>query len=311
MPLFQVHFGFQLPFFLALPNFAVFHVTYAGTRHRFHVSGNPERWVDIDHAEAERVRRENSAAPILLREGTTFLTHVRDIEIGGINQLAERYDQLRDEWYDETLRITNKIIDSYMVVTSDFPGQVGPISPWDVGDALVEFMEVTATQTVRVGASQLYVRPDPAPVPLDDRRRLLFEAALMAEVQLPVEDLLHIGAASQIARGRFRNAIVDDVTAFELAVVRQVERLLLTRLPPDIVGQLTTQRFDDLCSWLGPLGGPAIKQHAKWPDAQEARRIRQSIVHDGAAATEAEARFVYETMSRIIEALRVAPMPAP
>lgn len=326
MSSYDVHFGLELPFWLALPN-GSFDVADGGERHRFNLSNSVYRldvgdfflakqeglrrqWVESEYAEIVRgaLQKEHPTMPITQHATKTFLTHVRKIEAAGLDELTKLYEQSRESWYQQTLQLVNKIIESYMVITVETPGHVGPVASWDIGSVLVSFWDVTGMPPPKqVIGVQLYVRPadtNSPPAPMANDRRLLFEESLLSDVPLPVVDLLFIGAGSQITRGRYRNAIVDDVTAFELEVAQQAERLLTGHLPESIIEKLTDQRFDDLCAWLDPLGGPAIKQLGRWPDAQKARAIRKAVVHDGAAATEEDARFVHEVVGVMLNALR-------
>lgn len=320
MSQYEVHFGLELPFWLELRDGDI-EIGESGTAHRFKLSNNVHRldigdffvgprpvryWVQSEDAEHLRkeFQQENPDMPITRHASKTVLTHVRDVECEN-DEVVRLYHERREEWFEETLRLTNRLIEVYMHLAGG-EGDVGPVASSDVEDIIVSFWQVqpNGTKTQLAGMHLLTTEEAAPQSPIEEERERLVRLALRDEVQLSLIDYLQSGASALISRGRYRHAVADAVSALEMQIAQWVEGRLKRVLPPDMVDDLVRQRFDDLCSWMVKLEGPDVKQAQDWPGAVRARRLRQDILHAGANASRADAEAACAATGAIINLVK-------
>jgi hypothetical protein len=314
MPTFRVQIGFELPFWLALPE-REYAVAWQGGRQTLSINNSVDR-VEVgdfylgkevrgvvwcQQAEGERVRtqlqRSSPGMPITRHALKSVVTHVREVEADTPGALGELYEQQREQWVDETLQIVNRLLDAYTLAALNdrIRGEAGRVAYWDIGFVLVSFLDEHGRQPLLAHMQPVRART-PRPEPFDAKRQLVFERLIDWEDEYPLPDLLSISAWSHILRGNYRAAILDDFNAIELAVADLVRELAAERsLPSREIGRLLHLRFDDICRNLLPVvGGPKLTLWDKWPRVKKAQDIRHKVVHRGAHATRADANIVHD-----------------
>jgi len=313
MKKYEVQFGFELPFWLALPegecmvgvepDVAKLSVTNIADRLEagdlYLLKGGIIR-VLTPQAVGEQARTDLKGRyqelPVTRHPLKTLVTHVREVTCADDEELKRLYESNKRVWYQESLKAVNKLIDAYQSVVPDdeLRGHAAQVAPWDM-DRFVTSLWDTDPRQQLAGSIEPALPEMPRPSPMPPRavgalRRLLADPA-----QLPIPQVLNAGALSKIVRGDFRGAIIDDVAALEIAVENSFDGLAKGRLPPEIIDSLRgLHRFPDLCyKWLPAIGGPRLREK-EWNDIVDARKIRHGVVHRGERATEDQARIVHD-----------------
>ncbi len=314
MPTFRVQIGFELPFWLALPE-REYNVAWQGERHTLSINNSVDR-VEVgdfylgkrlkgvvwcQQAEGETVRTQLQQSdpdmPITRHALKTVVTHVRRVEADTPEALAELYVQHRVQWFEETRQIVNRLLDAYMLAALDdrTRGEAGRVAYWDIGFVLVSFLDEHGAQPLPGQMEGVRARTPP-PEPFDAHRQQIFEGLIEWEDVHPLPRLLSISAWSHIQRGNYRAAIIDDFNAMELGVADLVRELATERNLPseEIEWLLRTLRFEPICDNLLPVvGGPKLTQWDKWKLVKKALEIRNEVAHRGAHATLAHASTVH------------------
>jgi len=313
MKVYEVQFGFELPFWLALPEGECTVAVDANTA-RLSVSNAVDRWEVGDpdllpgmiiqvlspqetrDETREQLRREHQDIPVTRHSLKTLVTHVREVICADEEEVKRLYDSNKRVWYDESLKAVNRLIDAYQSVVPDdaLRGHAAQVAPWDM-DRFVTSLWDTDPRRQLTGSIEPALPEMSRPSPMPPRavgalRRLLADPA-----QLPIPQVLNAGALSKIVRGDYRGAIIDDVAALEIAVENSFDGLAKGRLPPEIIESLRgLRRFPDLCcKWLPAVGGPRLRDK-EWNNIDNARKIRHGVVHRGERATEDQARTVHD-----------------
>lgn len=322
---YEVHFGVELPFWIALDD-GRYDLRSDGGTHRINLSNHIARleigdfftgggavgsqWVHEADAELVRelLQKTHSDQCISRHQAMTVITHVREIDAPDESALLSYYGVKRDEWYEQTLRVFNKFILSYMISAHEAGelGYAGAVDSWDLGGLLVSFWadDPGAVQQRQFGGYYELVRPrTPAPAPVAPAVATTILARLASDEELPLVDVLHVGAASQRQRGSYRSAIVDDITALELEAEQVLVDLVSPILPPGAIRQIT-RRFFDIQRWTGFMKGPQLKDSPFAADVTKARERRHLVNHRGQTATRTEAEEIHGTVSKAIAWLR-------
>jgi len=172
----------------------------------------------------------------------------------------------------------------------------------------VSFWQVATPDGIplQIGGSYELVRPEsPAPAPIGAADVEALQALLAMDDELPLVDVLHCGAAAQIERGAYRNAIIDDITALELEAERVLRGLAKGTLPAESIDHIT-RRYDDVQRWIGYLKGPRLSDSPVANEVRIARETRHLIAHAGLPATRQSAVDVHSTVADAIAWLRSA-----
>ena len=314
MPTFRVQIGFELPFWLALPE-REYKVAWQGSRHTLSINNSVDR-VEVGdfylgkevkgvvwchQADGERVRAQqqelNPGMPITRNALKTVVTHVREVEAETVEALHRLYKERGAQWVEDTRQVVNRLLDAYTLAALDDKtrGEAGRVAYWDIGFVLVSFWDESGQQPLP-GQMEAVRARTPAPEPFDARRQLIFEGLIHLQDEHPLPRLLSISAWSHIRRGNYRAAIIDDFNAIELAVADLVRELAIERkLPSEEMEWLVRNlRFEPICDNLLPvLGGPKLTQWDRWKLVKKAQEIRNEVAHRGAHATPADANTVH------------------
>jgi len=314
MPNYEVHFALELPFWLPLPS-QHFTIVLGETKHLVRLDNDvvridvgdfyrrPEgylvRWIRESEREAERQRLEAEYPdlPVFQRKTTTVATHIREVAAASDAELMSAFQSRVPLLIDESVGVVNRLLEWYRHVAVDVKRkqEAHNVSERELPSAIVSFWNVTEGMR-QVGGSiqplrQLDTCPPP-PVSESEVARLV--AGLESGVQPPLVSALIYAAGTMIARGAYRNAIVDAVTALELGLEEAIQQWAQNRsLPEQVIEYLLHHgSFDERCNRLLPaLGGPHLPSQKKdlWDDIVTARGKRHAIVHEGAEATLVEA----------------------
>lgn len=324
---YELHFGVELPFWIALAD-GTYELVLHGNRHRINLSNDIARleigdfhlgqgaigsqWVPRGAAEQARqiLTERHPGMPITRHDAKTVITHVREIEAPDRTAVESYYTVSRVRLYEETLGVFNKFIQAYMIAAHETGqlGQAGAIDAWDLAGILVSFWEfelgTTAAVPRQFGGTFQRVRPEmPAPAPLDGSAISRIESLLITDEALPLIDSLHSGAAAKIERGDYRGAVLDDITAIDLKIEASFRTLLPSDLPESMVNALVRTRFTELPRWTGSLGGHDLSKDTRvWERVNRARETRHRLTHRGETLERAEAAEIH---NEIAEALGV------
>jgi len=311
---FQVHIGFELPFWLALPE-GSYEVSWLDAKQTLTVNNSVDRlevgdfylgrkakgvvWCHQGEGEDTRrkLRDENPDMPVTRHALKTVVTHVRRFEASDLDELRMVYGGERRKWVEDTLEIVNRFIDAYCVaaLSDKDRGEAGRVALWDVGLVMVSFCDETGSQQLE-GYMERVRGATPPPEPFDADRQQIFQGAIATDDEYPLPRLLSISAWSHIQRGNYRAAIVDDFNAIELAVAGLARDLAVSRglSPEGIEDLLRRLRFEGICTVLLPLvEGPNLKEWEKWPLVDKAQKIRNRVVHRGSHASRSDAAGVH------------------
>lgn len=324
---YEVHFGVELPFWISLPD-GSYQIRLDGETHKLNFSNHVSRiaigdfaigqraidahWVHTNDAEATRkaLQANHAGMPVTRHDAKTVLTHARSIEVSDETVLHDLYEARRLNWYEQTLRLFNKFIQAYMIKAHAGVGigQAGAVASWDLGGLLVSFWQVGTPDGIplQIGGNYELVRSESlAPAAIGDADVEVVKALLAADDELPLVDVLHCGAAAQIERGAYRNAIIDDITALELEAERVLRDLVKGTLPVEAIDRIT-RRYDDVQRWTGYLKGRRLSDSPVARQVRIAREQRHLINHVGLPATRQEALDVHSTVADAIAWLRPA-----
>ncbi|MCJ7491791.1 MAG: hypothetical protein MUP15_06535 [Dehalococcoidia bacterium] len=312
---YEVHLAVELPFWMALPA-DEFSVVLDGKRHRIKTSNEVVRmdagdfyrrpngylvvWVDENGREAKRRELEDRypELPVFQRKTKTVVTHIRDVRAQDDTALRSRYDRNAAQWIEESIDVANRLIDSYRSVTSDATSrrEAANVSKWELVSAIVSFWE--GTRQVGGTIQPLAGPAVTAPPLLPDEDVQSLRRELGTGKSSRVAESLLQAAGSHIPRGAYRNAIIDAVTALEIAAEEAIRKLgRRKKLPKILVDYLVSSSsgvgsFERRCKNVIPaLGGPSLphENNRLWDAIKKARDRRRDIVHKGEAATETEA----------------------
>ena len=202
MSRYEVHLAFELPFWLALPNGPI-DVADGGRMHHFSLSNTVSRldvgdyylgegnlgrtWIEHDAAEALRVKlqQDNPTMPITRHDAKTVLTYVQELDCANDDEVNVAIRSSGDDWHADAIRLTNRIIDAYVVLAPEAQGQIGPVAEWDLGRTIVSVWLVPSAggPLRQVGGKQLFLRDEsPCPSPLDPQLENVVRIALRDEV---------------------------------------------------------------------------------------------------------------------------------
>jgi len=310
---YEVHFGVELPFWLALPA-EEFSVVLDGAKHRVKTSNEVVRmdvgdfyrrpdgylvvWEDENKRETRLRELENQHPELrpFQRKAKTVVTHIRDVDAADDAAVQSIYRDHAERWTKESIAVVNRFIDWYRIAVSvpERRREVTNVSEWDLTAAIVSFWNVTAEPTQVGGTIQPLTKVASSPPPPISAQELdTFRDVLKRGDQPPVIDSLLYAAGSLIPRGVYRNVVVDAVTALEVAAEEAVRRLgEKAGLSADIIDLLGKSRFDELCKRVVPaLGGPHFpsKNNDPWKRVCDIRDKRNDIVHRAESADEEDA----------------------
>jgi len=322
---YEVHFGFELPFWLALPE-GEYMVAVKRDATKLSITNIADRLEAGDpyllkggiirvlspQARGEQARTDLKGSypqlPVTRHPLKTLVTHVREASCADDAELLRLYHRRKRAWYRESLRVVNRLIDAYQEVVTDdtLRGHASRVAPWDLDRFVTSLWDTDAQprrQVTGLVERELPEMPRPSPVPrkvVDALRQLLADPA---ELPIPLPQVLNAGALSKIVRGDYRGAVVDDVTALEFSVEISFRSLAAGRLPPEIIESLLSLHlFPELCcKWLPAIGGPQLTED--WGDIAGARKIRNGVVHQGKRATEHQARVVHDVCTAGLQRL--------
>jgi hypothetical protein len=310
--LYQVHFAVELPFWLALPA-DEYTILLDGATHRVKTSNEVVRidvgdfyrcpggylvkWVHENDREGNRQQfeKEHPHLPVFQRKARTIVTHVRALSVPDDMTVENTYSARAEQWMEESIAVVNRFIECYRiaVVSADSKQEVINVSKWEIESAIVSLWNVSKGMTQISGRTQLLREsPLPPPHPISDTQLETFRKALRDQPPL-VASLLD-AAASLIPRARWRNAVVDAVTALEVAAAETVRELASKRRVPEEVVDYLAQRvwFKEQCTSVIPaLGGPDLPSRKKtlWKRVRQTGEKRNDIVHRGEPANEKDA----------------------
>ena len=309
---YEVHFAVELPFWMALPA-DEFTIVLDGTTHRVKTSNEvvridvgdfyrrPEgylvKWVHENDRESNRrqLETEYPDLPVFQRKARTIITHIRALSAPDDATVVNRYDAQAEQWMTESIAVVNRFIECYRIaaISADRKQEVVNVSKWEVESAIVSFWNVSEGITQISGRIQLLRESSsPPPPPISDTELETFREALRDQPPL-VASLLD-AAAALIPRARWRNAVVDAVTALEVAAAETARELASKKsIPEQVVNYLAQEVwFKEHCTSVIPaLGGPDLPSRKKslWKRVEGVRRKRNQIVHKGHPANEDDA----------------------
>jgi hypothetical protein len=320
---FRVHIGFELPFWLALPE-GQYSVAFGGSNHILTLNSSVDRvdigdfylgsgfkgviWCNAADGEATRqeLQRKNPGTPITRHPLKTVVTHIREVEAVDVGELQSLYTSKRRAWVDESLEIVNRLIDAYSLAALDDEtrAEAGRVAFWDIGSVVVSFWDEAGSQ--QLGGQMEFVRRQmPRPEPLSDDRQRAFERLISQHDEYSLPSLLVVGGWGQIQRGNYRAAVVDDFNALELAVTHFARGMATGLGLSNIENVMKRLNFETVCKDLLPsLNGPRLSQWEHWGRIKEAQRIRNKVVHHGAHAIRSDALAVHRAAVLTLDYLR-------
>jgi hypothetical protein len=322
---YEVHLAVELPFWMALPA-EEFSVVLDGSKHRIKTSNEVVRidvgdfyrrpggylvkWVRESDRESEtqELERQYPDLPVFQRKARTILTHLRTLSAPDDAAMMRQYESRAERWTEESITVVNRFIECYRIAAVSVGDRQEAInvSKWEVESAIASVWRLDNGMTQIGGRIQLLRESPPPPKPMPDAELQNFKRTLGR--QPPLVTSLLDGAAGLIPRGRWRNAVVDAVTALEVAAAKTVEELASAKGIPDDVANYLAQEvwFRDHCTSVIPaLGGPNLASTNKslWRHLEKVRRKRNNIVHKGHAANHRDALNALELCTEAAQQL--------
>lgn len=314
MKKYEVHFGFELPFWLAVPegecmvalkaNVAKLSVTNVADRLEagdpYLLNGGIIRRLspqEVGEQSREEMKSLYPNLPVTRHPLKTLVTHVREVTRANDAELLLLYRDNKDIWYKDSLQVVNKLIDAYQLAVENdaLRGHASRVAPWDVDRFVTSLWDIdTEPRRQLTGYIEAALPLVDRPSPISSSATSIMRQLLEDPNDLPIPQVLNAGALSKIARGDFRGAIIDDVTALEIVVENSFDGLARGKLPREVFEFLRARRFQERCrKWLPVVGGPKLTEE-EWKKIEKARSIRHKVVHLGKPASQQQASAVHD-----------------